>query len=109
MSAEVAPLPAAFRDLERFSAWILPTERERHAKRLASDMHDIRDLYDSVFPRLEELVSYLNKFPLDELPDDARRLLSLCLSVVEVSNAVEMFGQPAVINGFDPKRFVPIE
>ncbi len=109
MSVAATPLPEEFCDLERFSAWFLPTETERHRKRLASDMEEIRVLYDAVFPRLEELVSYLNQYPLEGLPDDAQRLLQLCLSVVEVSNAVEMFGQPSVIDGFDPERFVPIE
>ena len=104
-----AGLPERFRDLEVFSAWILPTERERQHKRYTSSMDEIRAFYDALFPRLEEVVAYLNQFPLDEMPEDTERLLHLCLSVVEVSNAVEMFGQPTVINGFDAARFVPIE
>ena len=72
-------------------------------------MNEIRDFYESVFPRMEELVSHLNQVPLDELSEAGQRLLQLCLSVAEVSNAVEMFGQPTVPNGFDAKRFVAIE
>lgn len=39
-------LPEEFADLERFSDWILPTEPERYAKRLASTMEEMQDLYD---------------------------------------------------------------
>jgi hypothetical protein len=35
-------LPADFADLEPFSEWALPTERERYAKRLASSIHERR-------------------------------------------------------------------
>lgn len=109
MSGPVPRLPEAFRDLERFSGWSLETERERQYKRLASEMGELQEVYDAVLPRMEEIVAHLNQFPLDTLPEEARHLLNLCLSVVEVSNAVEMFGQPAVIDGFDAERFVPIE
>ena len=34
-------LPAEFADLERFSDWILATEPERYAKRLASSMDEM--------------------------------------------------------------------
>jgi hypothetical protein len=109
MSSTAPRLPEEFRDLERFSDWSLATERERQYKRLASEMSELHEFYGAMLPRVEEIVSYLNQFPLDALPDEARHLLNLCLSVVEVSNAVEMFGQPAVIDGFDAERFVPIE
>ncbi len=109
MSDASRRLPEEFSHLERFSDWCLPTERERQYKRLGSDMGELREFYEAMFPRMEELVSYLNPLPLDALSDEAQNLLNLCLSVVEVSNAVEMFGQPGVIDGFDPERFIPIE
>ena len=37
-------LPEEFADLERFADWILPTEPERYAKRLASSMEEMQDL-----------------------------------------------------------------
>ena len=102
-------LPAAFHDLRPFTGWALATERERTAKRLASDMRDIQSFYDAMLPRLDAVMDYLNGFPLDQLPDEARSLFLMSLSLVEVANAVEMFGQPSVINGFDVARFVPVE
>ena len=89
-------LPSEFSDLERFSDWCLATEPERYAKRLASSMAEMQDLYDTCFPRLEDAIAYLDKFPLDELPDDARTLMHLMQSLVMASFPVEVWKQPRV-------------
>ena len=56
--------------------------------------------------RMEEVLPYLEQFSLEELPDDAKRLFYLTLSLAEVAPAVEQFGQPSVVDGYDIKRFV---
>ena len=89
-------LPSEFCALERFSDWCLATEPERYAKRLASSMAEMQDLYDTCFPRLEDAIAYLDKFPLDELPDDARALMHLMQSLVMASFPVEVWKQPRV-------------
>ncbi len=92
----MATLPADFADLEPFADWALPTERERYAKRLASSMDELQAFYDAAFPRLDDGMDYLDKFAIDELPDDAARLLWLCSSLVTVSFPVEVWRQPKV-------------
>ena len=88
------PLPAEFADLEPFAAdWCLASERERYAKRLGSTMRDMQAFYDAVTPRAEEAISYCDKFPLDDLPEDALNLLHLIYSMIMVSMAIEVFGQ----------------
>jgi hypothetical protein len=89
-------LPDQFADLEPLSAWALPTERERYAKRLASTMEELQAFYDAAFPRLEEALSYLDQFPLDDLPEDAARLLWLYCALMTVSFPVEVWRQPKV-------------
>jgi len=90
-------LPAEFSDLEPFATtWCLATERERFVQRLASTMEAMQALYDAATPRLEEAVAYCDKFPLDDLPEDALNLLHLLYSVVMVSFPVECWGQPRV-------------
>jgi hypothetical protein len=89
-------LPSEFSDLQRFSDWILPSEPERYAKRLSSSMAEMQDFYDNAFPRLEDAIGYLDKFPLDDLPDDARALMHLMQSLVNVSFPVEVWKQPKV-------------
>jgi hypothetical protein len=94
-----ALLPPAFSDLERFAkSWCLATERERYARRLNSSMEEMQALYDAVLPRVEEAVIYCDKFPFDDLPDDARRLLLLLYSFVTVSFPIEVWKQPHVLD-----------
>jgi len=89
-------LPAPFADLEPFAAWSLETESERYAKRLSSTMDELQAFYDAGFPRLADAMAYLDGFDLQALPDDARRLLWLCYSLVNVSFPVEVWRQPRV-------------
>ncbi len=89
-------LPPEFADLEPFAGWCLPTEAERYAKRLASSMDELQAFYDAAFPRLEAILAYLDSLALDSLPDEARRLLELSYSLVNVSFPVEVWRQARV-------------
>jgi hypothetical protein len=89
-------LPEAFADLDPFSAWCLPTEAERYAKRLGSSMDELQTFYDAAFPRLDDAMSYLDGLTFDALPEDATHLLWLCYSLVNVSFPVEVWRQPRV-------------
>jgi hypothetical protein len=90
-------LPSEFSDLEPFAAkWCLPTERERYATRLASTMDEMQALYDAAMPRADAAMTYLDRFPLDDLPEDGVNLLHLLYSMVMVSFPVECWGQPRV-------------
>ena len=102
-------LPEAFHDLEPYLDWSLPTERERIAKRVASPMDEIIAFHCAISLRLEAVIVYLNQYPYAEMPDDGQRLCDMALSLVEVSNLVEMYKNPAVLNMVDAERFVPYE
>lgn len=91
-----ATLPSDFADLEPFADWALESEADRYAKRLSSSMEDLRAFYDAAFPRLEAAAAHLDGYDLDALPDDARNLLWLCYSLVNVSFPVEVWHQPRV-------------
>ena len=92
-----ALLPSAFAEFEPFAAkWCLATEGERYKERLASTMDEIQAFYDAFFPRAEQAIVFCEKFPLDELPEDAERLLQLLYSLVMVSFPVEAWRQPHV-------------
>jgi hypothetical protein len=97
-----ARLPSAFAELERYAEiWCLPTEAERWNQRMASSMLQMREFYESFFPRLEEAIDYCDKFPLDDVPEDALNLLHLIYSLIMVSMAVEVFGQPKPTDSAD--------
>ncbi len=98
-------LPPAFCDLERWSAWSLATEPERSDRRQSSSMESIQAFYDDLLRRAAEIFAYVEQFPFDEMPEDARNLFYLTLSLAEVAPAVELFRQPTVIDGYDVKRF----
>jgi hypothetical protein len=89
-------LPPEFADLEPFADWALPAERDRYAKRLSSSMAELQAFYDAALPRLEAAASYLERLPLDALPEDATRLLQLCYSLINVSFPVDAWRQPRV-------------
>ena len=90
-------LPAGFADLERFAdRWCLATERERYAERLASSIEEMRTFYDAMFPRVEAALAHCDRFPLDDLPESAARLLQLVHSFVMVSFPVEVWGRPRI-------------
>ena len=90
-------LPREFGEFEPWAAtWCLPRESERWAQRLRSSMEELQAFYDAVFPRAEEAIVYLDKFPLHELPDDAHRLLQLLYSLVMVSFPIEIWRQPRI-------------
>lgn len=97
-----ALLPSAFSELEHFArTWCLPTEAERWNQRMASSLAEMREFYDAFFPRLEEAIDYCDKFPLDDIPEDATHLLHLIYSLVMVAMAVEIFGQPKPTDSAD--------
>jgi hypothetical protein len=94
-----ALLPPEFAELEPWAAtWCLATEPERWAQRLASSMTDLRAFYAAFFPRAEEAIDWCDRFPLNDMPKDAERLLQLLHSLLMVSYAVEVWGQPEVIH-----------
>ena len=55
-------------------------------------MEEMQAFYDAFYPRVEEAIDYCDKFPLDDLPDDALNLLHLIYSMIMVSMAIEVFG-----------------
>jgi hypothetical protein len=97
MTMADAPLPPEFADLQPWVAdWCLDSEPARYAKRLSSSMDEIQAFYDAMFPRAEAAIRYLEKLPLDDLPEDALRLLKLLYSLILMSFPVEIWKQPRI-------------
>ncbi|PSR59936.1 MULTISPECIES: hypothetical protein [Nocardia] len=90
-------LPSEFADLEPYApTWCLPSERERYAQRLASTMDDMQRFYDAITARAEDVLTYCDTFPLDDLPDEVQNLLYLLYSMITVSFPVEVWSQPKI-------------
>ena len=89
-------LPADFADLEPFADWAITTERARYAKRIASTMGELQAFYDAAFPRIDDALAYLERFTIDEMSDDATRLLWMYCGLMTASFPVESWRQPRV-------------
>jgi hypothetical protein len=94
--ATAKTLPAEFGALEPYLAWDLDTEPERYAKRLVSSMAEMQAFYDVAFPKLNDVIEYCDKFPIDDLPEDARTLMHLMQSLVMISFPIEAWKQARV-------------
>ena len=104
MSASL--LPDGFAELEKFAGWILPTEAARMERRRASRLEDLKALYDAMLPRLEEVLSHLNRFPLGAMPEREARLLALTYALAEITPFVEQYRRVILPELFDESRFV---
>lgn len=101
-------LPEQFADLEPLvSEWGLAKQADREKKRSSSTAAEIRTFYDAIVPRMEEILNYLNQFPVDDIPEQAKTLLFLTFSLAEISAFVEFYDcERAVPNSFAEHRFV---
>ena len=107
MMAE-ALLPEGFENLAPFVDWALEPERARTAKKVEVSMEELRTFYDAMMPRLEEIIAYLDGLAGgDERPAPAQRLYLMSLSLVEITNLVEIYKRREVIEACDPLHFSP--
>jgi hypothetical protein len=95
----VPGLPSRYADLERFCArWARPTFGERRAQRQAASIEELREFYHALQPRVEEVLGYLDRFPLRSMPAAERRLLNLCLALADVALSIEKYNAPGPPN-----------
>lgn len=89
----MAALPKEFADLERFitAGWALPREHDRWKRRVGSSVAEIKDIYETMLPRMDAIVAYLDRNPLKDVPEKDRPLLYLALAFMDVSPSWEIF------------------
>ena len=89
-------LPPEFADLEPFAGWAIHGERARYAKRIASTMDELQAFYDAAFARIDDALAYLERFAVDDLSEEGKRLLWLYCALGTVAFPVEAWRQPRV-------------
>ena len=100
------PLPDAFSQLQPFcQRWCLADSNARSAARVAAPMGEITEFYDAVTAQAESALEYLSHKQLGALTEADGNLLKLLLSLAEIGPAVEWFGQPRVIDGYEESKF----
>jgi hypothetical protein len=100
----VSTFPAKFADLEPLAGWALPTELSRNRHRLSRPYEEIEALYNTVLPRVGELVEYLNGFDVTALLEPEANLLNLLHALSDAAPAVEWWQGVTFSAGFDPQR-----
>lgn len=88
--------PPEFADLEPWADWAVHGERLRYEKRISSTMEELQGFYDAAFARIDDALAYLERYEVEALPEEGRRLLWLYCSLVTVAFAVEAWRQPRV-------------
>jgi len=84
-------LPPQFSELQPFVAdWALPDERARYEKLAASDIPTLRVFYDAMMKRIDEIIVFLDTFPLDAMPPDAATLFDLALTFMETAHPIDL-------------------
>jgi hypothetical protein len=101
----MAKLPVRFKDLEeQFGEWILPTHQDHALKRGNSTISELTRVYEGIDPHLEEMLAYIDQYPLDKLPDDAKNTWLLVCAYIEIAQAVERWGAPKQPDAIDNVR-----
>jgi hypothetical protein len=89
----VAPrrVPQAFSDLQPWADdWALPREKDRLDKLVSLEIEGLRPFYDAMLPRMPAIKDYLDRFPLDAMPQDAQTLFDLALTFMEMAHPIDL-------------------
>ena len=85
------PLPAEFIDLAPFAdEWALGCERDRHHNLLRHSIVEARSFYDAMMRRMDDIVPFLNRYRLDEMPEDVQNLMNLALAWAESAHPIDL-------------------
>lgn len=92
--ATESPLPPGFEDLvPLLPEWNLPSEQQRYEHRLSLPLAKLRTFYDTILPRMDQILGYLQTNPMDDstpLRPATQNLFHLALGYFEASHAIEL-------------------
>lgn len=101
----VAVLDEQFSTLNGFVArWSLETEAERFANRVNGGFGETKQFYETMLPRMSEIIEHLNATSMAEFSDRQKALFHLAQSFFEAAIAVEMLGEPDEATMLAPER-----
>jgi hypothetical protein len=109
VSTAASRLPAGFEELEPFfDHWSTATSHERWIRRAGTPYPEIVEFYEAMFARAEEATTYLEQFPLNDMPEPAQNLFKLLLAMCHAAIAVEMHQAPTIRHA-PPQHALKIE
>lgn len=97
-------LPQAFKDLEEYLDWALPTEAKRLQHREGRSMEEICEFYDAVLPKANAILDHFRAAEAvsggpDKVDKETKTLFTLMLAFSCASLSIEMHKSPTVPNG----------
>ena len=100
-------LPTEFVELQPFVAeWALDNEQDRFVKLTQTSIATLREFYDAMVPRAEEIADYLNACDLNNLSEDERTLFHLLITFIETAHPIELKWKTTDIeDAFPAERF----
>lgn len=99
-------LPKPFAKLDHYcDRWCLPDTNARNSARVSASMEDIQEFYDDMVGSASSALDYLASKKLGQLDGPDSNLLKLLLALAEIGPAVEWFGQPRVVDGYEETKF----
>ena len=72
--------------------WGNADAHQRLSKRSDADYSDIKKFYAAVVPRLEQIMEFLNQYPVNDIPDQFKPLAYMALATCEVDDPVNIWG-----------------
>lgn len=108
MTATTTTLPTHLATFASQTAeWALATQNERQHKRLHSSREALKSFYTTALPVLQDILNYVDQFPVGEIPPEGQPVFYIALSLAEVAPHIELYrGDPKVPFSFEEARFV---
>lgn len=95
-----------FSELDHYvSVWGLATIEERIARRATSTIEEMQEFHNALVQRLNEIIKFLNQFPLDEIPTEYLPLKYTVLSLLQVDRPVNKWKKVLLDEACDPRLF----
>ena len=95
-----------FSDLDQYlTTWGLRTIEERITRRAASSLAEMQQFHDTMVPRLEEITDFLNRFSVDEIPEQYQPLQYAVLALLQVDRPVNQWKKALLEDARDPRSF----
>jgi hypothetical protein len=79
--------------------------QQRREKRLGSTFEELKAFHDAMLPRLEEIIAFLDRFPVAAIPEPYRALSHAALAMCEVDDPVSKWRSVHLEDALDPRRF----
>ena len=71
--------------------WGLASAHDRLQQRTRAELAELKEFYDAVSPQLDDIIQYLNQYPVDGIPDADKPLAYMALALCELDDALHVW------------------